>query len=311
MPNRPRPVPTPKAFDVFKPGKGIPSPTSRPVIVSHKPQVQDSTLVETHGSPVPNAHQGRQPNLQSLSRRQVAPSAHAIHHGSVTTPPPDPDPTTVEPVIESSKEISHTGHIIARPSGRIATNHAALLHHKVSPPQERVKLKEPEKPNEPSLAAVPITPVEQPVGLVNAKTEGKEELLAAMPVEIRRSVANAEGKPAADWTMPPEVVAQAVPVSVESAAAPAEAVAVTAPTLTNQPSIPKVTATAGQAESAAAPAAEQNEQVVQSVEDTPMPLIKTDRKRSSDVIVFIIMLVLFLGLGTVVALLFITGTISI
>lgn len=36
----------PKVFDIMRPGKAQPSPTSRPIIVGHKPQVQDSTLTD-------------------------------------------------------------------------------------------------------------------------------------------------------------------------------------------------------------------------------------------------------------------------
>lgn len=307
MPNRPRPVPAPKAFDVFKPGKGQPSPTSRPVIVSHKPQVQDSTLVEEHGSPVPNAR-GTQPRLQFLSPRRVAPSAHAVHHGigpTVSKSAPTSAEPKVVPDLTSTKKISHAGHLISRPSGSTATNHAALLHHKVSPPHERVTSTEPEKPQAPSLAAVPITPVEQPAGLANAKTEGKEELLAAMPVEIRRSVANAEGKSAADWDMPPEVVTQIAPTAATPTPIQVPAVSVDPPV----PAIPQAEVVPAQAPAAIAKQAVSAE--IQSAEEVPLPPIKTDRKHSSDAIVFIIMLVLFLGLGTVVALLFISGTIAL
>src|SRR5215469_11870780 len=57
MQNKPKPHPAPKAFDVFKPGKAQPTPTSRPVIVSHRPEVQGSTVVERPGNPIPNSHQ--------------------------------------------------------------------------------------------------------------------------------------------------------------------------------------------------------------------------------------------------------------
>ncbi len=309
MPNRPRPVSAPKAFDVFKPGKGSPSPTSRPVIVSHQSQVQDLTLVEEHGSPIPNAHQSKQPKLQSLSSRRVAPSAHAIHHGAVPTPSPDSTPVTAESELILTTRTSHTGHIIARPFGSTATNHAALLHHKISPPREHVQPAEPAKPDELSLAAVPITPVEQPAGLENAKTEGKEELLAAVPVEIRRSVARAEGQSVADWNMsPPEVTAQTV--AATPAVAP-DGTVPSSPVPTDQQPAPQTAIASEQTAQPAASAGEQLAHVAQPESEVPTPLIKTDRKRSSDAIVFIIMLILFLGLGTVVALLFITGTISI
>src|SRR5581483_5241940 len=132
MPNRPRPRPEPRAFDVFKPGKGQPSPTSRPIIVSHKPYVQDHMVVEQHGVPVANAHpvtiphHAKQPVLRSLSPR---------HASAPTSPPHDAapmsSPTPVEDVPEVSgpKKLSHTGHIIARPSGAVS-KHATLLHHK-------------------------------------------------------------------------------------------------------------------------------------------------------------------------------------
>jgi hypothetical protein len=41
-----RPMAAPKAFDVFRPGKTPTSSTSRPLIVGHKPKVQDSTLTD-------------------------------------------------------------------------------------------------------------------------------------------------------------------------------------------------------------------------------------------------------------------------
>lgn len=312
MPNRPRPRPAPQAFDVFKPGKGKPSPTSRPVIVSDKPKVQDSTLVEQHGSPVPNAHHGQQPVLGSLATRRVAQSAHAVHLATVPTPPPASVPEPAKPEVTSeptpAKKISHTGHIMSRPSGAMASRHASLMHHKIAPSKARVTSpEEPEKKEEPSLAAVPITPVEQPAGLANAKTEGKEELLAAMPVEIRRSVANATGQTAADWDMPAESSAPAAPAAVAASTPPSSVSIPITDAAQSQPAAqPPVPAQTPQ------PAANQATQTVQQAEvDPQMPIMKTDKKRYSDVIIFIIMMVLFLGLGTVVAMLFITGTVSL
>lgn len=308
MPSRPRPRPTPTTFDVFKPGKGKPSPTSRPVIVSDKPQVQDSTLVEKHGAPVPNARHGTHPILASLTPRQVAPSAHAVHH-----PYPIPHVESTDEHTESDSKISHAGHMIARPSGDMASRHAALMHHKVTPAKIRIKppesKPEPEEKEEPNLA-VPITPIEQPAGLANAKTEGKAELLAAMPVEIRRSVANAEGMTAADWEAPSVEEVPAAPVA-KKAPAPVTKISIndgSEPQTATQEVPTEVTAPASSLQPATAGAGAES---TQAIDEVPMLDIKTKKNRSSDTIVFIIMMVLFLGLGTVVAMLFITGTISI
>lgn len=314
MPNRPRPRPTPQAFDVFKPGKGKPSPTSRPVIVSDKPPVQDSTVVEQRGSPVPNAHHGQQPMLGSLATRRVAPSAHAVHLATTPTPPPASAPESKEPEatpeFTPAKKISHTGHIMSRPSGTMASRHASLMHHKVAPSKTRTRsLEEPEKKEEPSLAAVPITPVEQPAGLANAKTEGKEELLAAMPVEIRRSVANATGQTAADWDMPAEASVPAAPTTVPAPAATKIPISDgSEPQVATQPEPAEtVPVQASQPASTTAQATPTEQQL----DEAAMPIMKTDKKRYSDAIIFIIMMVLFLGLGTVVVMLFITGTVSL
>jgi hypothetical protein len=175
------------------------------------------------------------------------------------------------------------------------------MHHKVSPPKERPQPEAPETPEEPSLAAVPITPVEQPAGLANAKTEGKAELLAAMPVEIRRSVANATGQSEADWEAPSVGETPAAPAA---AAAPAPAVPIQVTDGSEQQPIPAA-APVQNAQPAPAPAAEQ------PLDNAPLLEIKTKKSRSSDAIVFIIMMILFLGLGTVVAMLFISGTIAL
>src|SRR6185437_12576398 len=92
MPNRPkpRPVSTPQAFDVFKPGKGRPSATSRPVIVSSRPAVQDHTLVEKKGAPVANAHHTAIPVATTHPAAPPAPAHPKPVLKSLEPQPPHP-----------------------------------------------------------------------------------------------------------------------------------------------------------------------------------------------------------------------------
>lgn len=339
MPNRPNPRPTsPKTFDVFKPGKGRPSPTSRPVIVSHQPKVQDHTVVEKQGAPVANAHPATvttqpkpKPVLQSLAPhsaavahvpvpsvpRQVAPSAHAFHSAVAShhliahaNHAPAPEPEAAEP---APKKVSRSGSTIAPPSSSAG--------HKLHPisinvtDHKAVKPAAPKEPEEPHLAALPITPVEAPSGLTSQKTEGKAELLAAMPIEIRRSIASDQGMSASDWDAPSaqETPAPAAPV-VPAAAAPASVeTAATDPAAAPAPAAP-APAAAAPAPQTAAPAP------VEALTNTePAPAkpakVKTKGKLkkplSFDAIIFIIMFVLFVGLGALVVLLFLSGSVKI
>lgn len=350
MPNRPkpRPTPTPKAFDVFKPGKGRPSPTSRPVIVSSHPQVQDSTVVEKHGAPVANAHHVAAPtppdpapanvsapqrpkpvlkSLQSLPHPASSPAPHAssmhvpvAHHAKPAVPAPATDETTVE---ATPKKVSRHGVTIAPPSASAA--------HKIRPVSDAAKppaaATKPTEPAEPNLAAVPITPMEQPSG-PESKVEGKEELLAAMPIEIRRTIASTTGQQASEWNVPDfssaaptaaaapapasqEQAAPAAPVPAEAAPAPADKPA--PPAAEQAPSEPVAPPDAASPEQspAVAPASTKPDTPTQPMSSSQAAKVAEGKNRRSEAAVFIIMFVLFLLLGTLVVLLFLSGSIAI
>ena len=344
MPNRPkpRPTPTPKAFDVFKPGKGRPSPTSRPVIVSSHPQVQDSMVVEKHGAPVANAHHAAapmsapapapaptpastpapapshpRPVLKSLQPHQAVPP-HAPHASSmhVTAAHHTKLSTHAAPTEESSaeaapKKISRHGVTIAPPSASAA--------HKIQPVSGGAK---PAAPDEPHLAALPITPMEQLSG-TESKVEGKEELLAAMPIEIRRTIASSEGQQASEWNVPdfssdtPTAPTAPTPAPAEQAA-PAPAAPAEMPTGTPpaEQSVPPAATPAPAEQTAPAPAEQAAPAPAASKPDKPTQPLSSSQaaskeRRRSEAAVFIIMFILFLLLGILVVLLFLSGSITL
>lgn len=337
MPNRPRPRPrpTPQAFDIFKPGKGRPSPNSRPMIVSSHPGVQDHTVVEKKGTPVANAHhmtvstpapQRPKPVLKSLEQthpdasKVPAPAASAVHMPTAHRAPAHAPPAEA-PLETESKKVSRTGVSIAPPS--------ASAVHKLHPVAGAVKppvtAPKPEEPAEPNLAAVPITPME-PTSGSDGKVEGKEELLAAMPIEIRRSIASSTGQQASEWNVPdfgsgapapgvpnptsqqPEPVA-AVPAELPAAVPVPGTLAAPlttepAPADTPEPAAPapqeQMPPTPVSAAKSASPAAPMSSSQAAAA----------DHKRS-EAAVFIIMFVLFLLLATLVILLFLSGSIAL
>ena len=348
MPNRPRPT-APQTFDVFKPGKGRPSPTSRPVITGHQPHVQDHTVVEKKGAPVPNAHPGivstsPKPVLKSLAPhggtvapaapapepthqtpaapalarppRAVAPSAHALHaplntHHMVTHTGHAPEPAAPAAALPE-KKVSRTGSTIAPPS--------VSAGHKLKPisinvtEHKEVKPAEPPKPEEPHLAALPITPVEAPSGLTSQKTEGKAELLAAMPIEIRRSIASADGMSASDWEMPSADESPAAPAAATpapAAAAPAAAAADPAAEAAPAPAAPAPVEQAAPA-AAAAPAPAPAAPALDAIPEAPVKMKgKLKKPLSFEAFIFIVMFVLFVGLGALIILLFMSGSVKI
>lgn len=311
MPNRPRPRPAPKAFDVFKPGKTHPTPTSRPVIVSHQPKVQDHTVVESHGSLVPNAHNDAvAPRKGQLALNPLGSSSARIRQSRLH---PDSThlvdaahvrPATSQSGLDTPRKISHMGHVISRPSDAV-TKHATLLHHKVSLPPQRTQTPEPSE--EPNLAAVPITPVEQSASLMSVKTEGKEELLAAMPIEIRRSIASAEGKAEADWSMPVDVPEPPVAVATS---ADREQVPINVPIPSTSFDQPSGSVASSETTAAQVPPTVSTPAPTQVTAKNTTLILKPER-RHSDAIVFIIMLILFLLLATLVVMLLLSGTIAL
>lgn len=76
----------PKAFDVFKPGKVRASSTSRPVIVGHRPQVQDSTVVEKPGVPVANARDKAVVDAAELAKTLAAATSTPVPSTAETVP---------------------------------------------------------------------------------------------------------------------------------------------------------------------------------------------------------------------------------
>jgi hypothetical protein len=79
----------PKAFDVFKPGKSMASPTSRPVIARHRPPVQDSTLTNKPGKPVSNARTGEE-STDPYEKVDITPSESTSGESAVPDTVPEP-----------------------------------------------------------------------------------------------------------------------------------------------------------------------------------------------------------------------------
>lgn len=346
MPNRPKPRPasTPQAFDIFKPGKGRPSATSRPVIVSNHPGVQDHTLVEKKGAPVANAHQTVVPvattpphpaapapapahpkpvlkSLQPQSPHPATPKAPTPATSSVHIPTAHHVPRTghapkaVESAVESAtKKVSRHGVTIAPPSASAA--------HKVHPVSAEAKPPA-DEPAEPQLAALPITPMEQLSGS-EAKVEGKEELLAAMPIEIRRTIASTSGQQASEWNVPdfsaeapapaaptPEAQAPASPAETP-AAAPAADTPATPPVTEPAPAPPQPATPEPKEQVPAAPAADAKAATSTApMSSSQAAAAAAGKSKRSEAAVFIIMFVLFLLLGTLVVLLFLSGSIAL
>ncbi|HEY1835392.1 MAG TPA: hypothetical protein VGG13_01060 [Candidatus Saccharimonadales bacterium] len=78
----------PKVFDIMRPGKAQPSPTSRPIIVGHKPQVQDSTLTD---KPAPVADKppvvAERKLMDANDEVSIAPIAETPAQAEVAEPP--------------------------------------------------------------------------------------------------------------------------------------------------------------------------------------------------------------------------------
>ncbi len=96
--NKPKPKPVSsgsrKVFDVMRPGKAPASPTSRPVIASHKPQVQETVggVGDSRQTPSPKQKISITPEVHD----EVAQSSMAQEVKVVTTVPPLPK-TAIEP----------------------------------------------------------------------------------------------------------------------------------------------------------------------------------------------------------------------
>lgn len=116
--NKPHSVPAPKAFDVFRPGRASVPSTSRPVIVGHKPQVQDSTLTDKPGSPVPNAYGERELSDPRKKVETVPPVNNEIaEQASQLT-------SVAEPAVSAAKQ---TEHAIQSPTEQTESESGAIF----------------------------------------------------------------------------------------------------------------------------------------------------------------------------------------
>jgi len=171
----PKAKPTPKAFDVFRPGKALASPTSRPVIAGHKPVVHDSTVTNKPRKPMAKARNGDE-LLDS--------------HDKVTIPPP----AAVEPAPES-------------PVPQLATPTEPVIPPVEEKPTELTTQAEaePEVPVEPSLqltADEPDAPAyQEPEQTLITQTEE-----SVSPVPEQPEPAPGAATPDQDATIPDEPV---------------------------------------------------------------------------------------------------------
>jgi len=233
-------------------------------------------------------------------------------------------PKSTEPVMElATKKVSRHGVTIAPPSA----SSAHKLHPTSAGAKAPAEAHKPEAPAEPQLAALPITPMEQPSG-PEAKVEGKEELLAAMPIEIRRTIASASGQQASEWNVPDFSAAAPAPAAPAPAAetlAPASPAETPAATPANEtPAAPPAAASApAPAPAPETPAPQEQataapEAVAKGASTPTAPMSSSQaaaaaasKSKRSEAAVFIIMFVLFVLLGTLVVLLFLSGSIAL
>lgn len=149
-----KPATYPKVFDIMRPGKVQPSASSRPIIVGHKPQVQDSTLTGkpalVPGKPpvaaeheVVDAHDevSAAPVAESPAQAEVVepptPSAATAAQETQTAAPPAKAETPVLPAPEPQQsEVPANETPAAQPESVAAAEPAAVaqpvvsFHHK-------------------------------------------------------------------------------------------------------------------------------------------------------------------------------------
>jgi hypothetical protein len=84
-----------KVFDVVRPGKSPASPTSRPVISSHKPQIPDDQFVPSTNARLAGDPSEKRPLMDSDKKRSLSPVSDDVSLAAEHTTPSEPD---TEPV---------------------------------------------------------------------------------------------------------------------------------------------------------------------------------------------------------------------
>lgn len=113
----PKPNPAPKAFDVFKPGKALAPPTSRPVITGRKPAVRDAMFTDKPGKLVPNARSDRK-LLDPADNVTVPTSAD---EAAPESPVPQP-PVSIDLPVQSNVEESAQDQVADEPESPTETS---------------------------------------------------------------------------------------------------------------------------------------------------------------------------------------------
>jgi hypothetical protein len=290
MQNKPKPHPAPKAFDVFKPGKAQPTATSRPVIVSHRPAVQDSTVVERPGNPIANSHQ--------IIKHSQSYGRGGQHNEAGESAPPEPAQTA-----KSTPPPSAGTHHSRRKPTLLSLGmspeeaHRSRSGHTIALPAAHETETETELEVPTQMAAEPIVPSEVPRDQ-EKPTEGKAELLAALPIELRRSIASDQGNLAAGFDQEPISLQQQRPKQPAPETHDVQ----------QHEQQPQPTHTDPDPEPEQH--IEQQEAGADAATLAAVPDQQPERRRYEGA-VFVIMFVLFLLLTTVIVMLFLSGSISI
>jgi hypothetical protein len=140
-----------KVFDVMRPGRAPASATSKPIIVGHKPQVQDNSVTTgiAHHPPLLDGHR----------KIEINPAAGAARPMT----PPAPQPQSVPPAPAQP------------PQPPVAPQAPAAPSRPLMPPATPV-------PVVPPLPAVPAPHPATPVHVVQTPSNGEEDdLLDALP----------------------------------------------------------------------------------------------------------------------------------
>jgi hypothetical protein len=149
-------VQTKKVFDVTRPGKTPVSPTSRPVIVGHKPQVKD---------PMMSDRDDTRPLMDSTKKVTIEPGADAATPPTQSSspnsslPPTDSDSAVLPlanaslPQVGSRKDVAG-GTDGGAPGARNVSEHGgeASMSDRTRTPEDANNAMEGEKPAEPSTA---------------------------------------------------------------------------------------------------------------------------------------------------------------
>lgn len=206
--NAAQPLGQKKVFDVMRPGKSPASPTSRPVIVGHKPQVKDDQFVPSADSRYANEnplddhilmeHSDQvdiDPSDQAAPTEQTAkPMPPAAEQESATPPPmptaEEPEPAEDMPKPEVDKDTSNTEPPTSQPIPEepvtSAENPQLVTSSKPEPPFPQESTKSEQYPNAEN-AAPEATAATLPAP-ENSATESPSESPAPFGAEPEQKV---------------------------------------------------------------------------------------------------------------------------